>query len=152
MKRILLVLYFVLSLFLFAVPAEARSGCCSHHDGVMSNGCGCNDGTPLSNTCAPYYTCSENTAPVATAQPVYIPPTKVPYVAPTSLPTRVPTAFVPRKVTIVPTIIHPLLPTKKPVLTKSPIKIATKSAVKKIIHSTPKPNNFMHWFLSIFRM
>jgi hypothetical protein len=37
---------------------EARSGCCSHHLGVQSSGCGCNDGTPLSDTCAPYYSCT----------------------------------------------------------------------------------------------
>ena len=38
----------------------ARSGCCSHHGGVMSNGCGCNDGTALSSTCAPYYSCESS--------------------------------------------------------------------------------------------
>lgn len=39
--------------------AEARSGCCSWHGGVRGDGCGCNDGTPLSSTCAPYYSCSQ---------------------------------------------------------------------------------------------
>ena len=38
--------------------AEAKSGCCSSHKGVRSDGCGCNDGTALSVTCAPYYSCT----------------------------------------------------------------------------------------------
>jgi hypothetical protein len=46
--------------FLIAQPALARSGCCSHHGGVQVNGCGCNDGTSLSSTCAPYYVCTIN--------------------------------------------------------------------------------------------
>lgn len=33
--------------------AQARQGCCSHHGGVGN--CRCNDGTPLSATCKPYY-------------------------------------------------------------------------------------------------
>lgn len=37
----------------FVFPAQARSGCCSHHKGVC--GCECCDGTPLSAKCAPYY-------------------------------------------------------------------------------------------------
>jgi len=37
----------------YTQPVEARSGCCSSHDGVC--GCGCCDGTPLSDTCSPYY-------------------------------------------------------------------------------------------------
>jgi endonuclease YncB( thermonuclease family) len=91
-----------------STPALARSGCCSHHGGVQANGCGCNDGSPLSNTCAPYYTCSagqtQQAAPVVqqqtytpvpvkkpvVKQPVYIPPTATPTLVPTSTP--VPTA------------------------------------------------------------
>lgn len=38
---------------LFAAAAQARSGCCSSHQGVC--GCACCDGTPLSTICAPYY-------------------------------------------------------------------------------------------------
>ncbi|MFA6391180.1 MAG: hypothetical protein WCW66_00310 [Patescibacteria group bacterium] len=52
--------HYILSIFIFGLflllpqyNADARSGCCSHHDGVC--GCGCCDGTPLSATCAPYY-------------------------------------------------------------------------------------------------
>jgi hypothetical protein len=40
-------------LAIITTPAEARSGCCSHHGGVC--GCGCCDGSSLSATCAPYY-------------------------------------------------------------------------------------------------
>src|SRR4051794_39120777 len=32
---------------------DERQGCCSYHGGVC--GCGCCDGTPLSDICAPYY-------------------------------------------------------------------------------------------------
>jgi len=40
-------------LFLYTPLAFGRSGCCSWHGGVC--GCGCCDGSPLSQTCAPYY-------------------------------------------------------------------------------------------------
>lgn len=47
-------LLFVLSVaFLITNTTDARQGCCSWHGGVC--GCGCCDGTPLSDTCAPYY-------------------------------------------------------------------------------------------------
>jgi len=58
MKKIIIILLFISSFLCFVSIGEARSGCCSHHGGVQSNGCGCNDGTPLSATCAPYYSCS----------------------------------------------------------------------------------------------
>lgn len=80
------------TLLFFSIPniSYARSGCCSWHGGVC--GCQCCDGTPLSDTCAPYYPgCS---------QPVFIPPaaTKRPTVntptpstpEPTSQPTEIP--------------------------------------------------------------
>lgn len=78
---ILIVIIFLLATF----PALARSGCCSHHSGVRADGCGCNDGTPLSSTCAPYYSCSYS-APVNTPTPI---PTATPY--PTNTPTPMPT-------------------------------------------------------------
>jgi hypothetical protein len=56
MRKILIAFVF-LGLIFGAGHVEARSGCCSHHGGVQSSGCGCNDGTPLSATCAPYYSC-----------------------------------------------------------------------------------------------
>lgn len=51
-------------------PIFARSGCCSWHDGVCSYQClyggtgyRCCDGTPLSSTCAPYYSSCSTTPP-----------------------------------------------------------------------------------------
>jgi hypothetical protein len=49
MRKLLL---FAVALSLASV-AYGRSGCCSHHGGVC--GCACCDGTPLSQTCLPYY-------------------------------------------------------------------------------------------------
>src|SRR5260221_1659822 len=63
--------------FLFANSVSARSGCCSHHGGVC--GCGCCDGSALSNTCAPYYPeCGE---------PVYIPSPTIKPITYTPIPT-----------------------------------------------------------------
>jgi len=59
MRRTLTTTVFVFWL-IFSTPniSFARSGCCSYHDGVC--GCSCCDGTPLSDTCAPYYpSCSK---------------------------------------------------------------------------------------------
>jgi len=51
---LLFILFLPLSLLAFNPnQATARRGCCSHHGGVGN--CQCNDGTPLSPTCAPYY-------------------------------------------------------------------------------------------------
>ncbi len=53
-KKISQILVFSsLFLVLSTSVASARSGCCSHHGGVC--GCGCCDGSSLSDTCAPYY-------------------------------------------------------------------------------------------------
>lgn len=74
-------------------PALARSGCCSRHDGVRADGCGCNDGTPLSSTCAPYYSCYR--APVQQYNtPTPIPPTPTPFPTNTPTPTITPTLTV----------------------------------------------------------
>jgi hypothetical protein len=54
--------------FVFSGDVFARSGCCSHHSGVRSDGCGCIDGSSLSSTCAPYYTC-RSYSPVSTYSP-----------------------------------------------------------------------------------
>ena len=72
MKKIIWLSFIFLFFSFFLVNyAEARSGCCSHHDSVC--GCGCCDGTPLSATCAPYYpSCNE---PVY--EPEYIEETRV---------------------------------------------------------------------------
>ena len=54
MKKYLILIPIILFLASLApLGLEARSGCCSHHDGVC--GCRCCDGTFLSATCAPYY-------------------------------------------------------------------------------------------------
>jgi hypothetical protein len=68
MKKIIFSL--ILSALIIPVIVSARSGCCSHHGGVQSSGCGCNDGTPLSATCAPYYSCI---APISQPKPIIIP-------------------------------------------------------------------------------
>ncbi len=78
-KTLFVALFFLFSLFIFTQPADARSGCCSHHGGVC--GCGCCDGTGLSATCAPYYPeCSGGArpAPVATSAPKVIQPVSSP--------------------------------------------------------------------------
>ncbi len=60
---------YLTSLFVFtflitlSANGEARSGCCSWHDGVC--GCRCCDGTSLSAKCAPYYpSCSKTKASI----------------------------------------------------------------------------------------
>jgi hypothetical protein len=91
----------------------ARSGCCSHHQGVC--GCGCCDGTSLSSTCAPYYPeCSSGSSSNSNyVAPVYNPPTNTP-VLPTGTP--YPTST----------------PTPRPILTP-------KINIKHIVKSKPKP-------------
>lgn len=64
MKYTILVLSLLVS-FSNTFIVEARSGCCSHHGGVRSDGCGCNDGSSLSATCAPYYSCTTETVYIA---------------------------------------------------------------------------------------
>lgn len=105
MKRILLLAALIMS-FSFVLPKTtlARSGCCSHHGGVC--GCGCCDGTGLSDTCAPYYPqCSRPVyvAPVPTKAPiVYTPKPSTP--KPTILPTQTPTLIPTIKPTASPTL------------------------------------------------
>ena len=88
MLKTIIILSF-LAIFVFGIlpdPAYARSGCCSHHGGVV--GCGCGDGTSLSSTCLPYYPqCSNNNyvAPVYTPSPT-LKPTPKPTVKPTKKP------------------------------------------------------------------
>lgn len=97
---------------MFNTPnALARSGCCSYHQGVRADGCGCNDGTPLSSTCAPYYTCNASH-----------PTTESNYVQPNVIPISTPTPTVTPSATPTPTI------TPKP--TKKPIKKQIKRIIK----------------------
>ena len=91
MKSLIVFIGIIIFLSITATPSFAHSGCCSHHGGV--SGCGCADGTPLSNTCAPYYPeCynggqqSVQTAPQTQA---YTPPTAYSYSLP--IPTAKPT-------------------------------------------------------------
>jgi len=93
MRRFLITFLFIFSFYcLTSFKIEARSGCCSHHNGVC--GCGCCDGTPLSSTCAPYYPeCNGGgEEPTQTSQPIYIPLTSTPYIPlPTNTPILIPT-------------------------------------------------------------
>jgi hypothetical protein len=100
----------LLAVFLFVglQPVIARSGCCSHHGGVSSDGCGCNDGTPLSDTCAPYYVCTANTN------------SQAPAVQSTEIPPTVPTKVAPPTSTPSPTTLPTPSPAVKGVSTKAP--------------------------------
>ncbi|MBI2448627.1 hypothetical protein HYV44_03700 [Candidatus Microgenomates bacterium] len=61
------------------VTSYARSGCCSHHGGVGT--CGCNDGTPFSATCAPYYpSCTEPKRLLPTTPQLQVNPTPPPVI------------------------------------------------------------------------
>lgn len=149
----------VFALLFFATPVMARSGCCSWHDGVRADGCGCNDGTPLSSTCAPYYVCtanepaiSSNTSnsspaltPYPTQYPISIPP-KTPTPKPTLIPTKTPSP------TITPT------PTLSPTETLTPTPIPSVLEPKKEIKSETNRNNSLknktfwdYFFASAFR-
>ena len=91
MKKLSIFVWVVILLVVMTSSAYARSGCCSHHGGVSSDGCGCNDGTSLSDTCAPYYSCTANSyyqAPIIqnTEIPIAV-PTKVTPPTSTPLPT-----------------------------------------------------------------
>jgi hypothetical protein len=128
------VFFTALLFFFLAIPRSfaqelVRSGCCSHHGGVTADGCGCNDGTPLSSACAPYYTCNSGQPNTVVEQ--NFPPTEV-SVYPTSKPTKVPT----------------IKPTSKPKLTKKPVKKVLpkptkKPAKKKYKKTNPNPEKFL---------
>lgn len=84
---------------------------------MRSDGCGCNDGTPLSSTCAPYYQCNSGDSinSIPTVQKIYVSPTNTP------LPTWTP----------VPTKTQTPKPTKS-VLRVIPKKVTKKASSKKI--------------------
>jgi len=107
----------VFALLLIASPVMARSGCCSHHAGVRADGCGCNDGTPLSSTCAPYYVCTANEE--KTAPPVMPVRGTTPYpIVPTNTPTPTPTS------TPTPTVAPTSTPTPTPTVVPTPFEIS----------------------------
>jgi hypothetical protein len=113
--------FIILFAFSLTYPTNlfARSGCCSHHSGVC--GCGCCDGTPLSDTCAPYYPqCS---------QPIYLAPA-------TSRPLIVSTP----KATI--SVIATITPTSTPTETSTPVTSPTPSPEVKgaLTENSPSPS------------
>ncbi|HSW97341.1 MAG TPA: hypothetical protein VLF89_05955 [Candidatus Saccharimonadales bacterium] len=137
MKIVIVTFAFLVTLaVMFTTSVDARSGCCSHHGGVC--GCGCCDGTSLSQTCAPYYPeCSSgsstvNTAPVylastSTPIPTYTPRptyTPIPTNTPTLKPTRRPTIKITSKMEVTPTkkLVKKVLKIQKPTLTPIPQK------------------------------
>ncbi len=99
MKNIIIYLLIATFFIVFAPIASARSGCCSWHGGVRADGCGCNDGSSLSSTCAPYYVCTRpqqinlntndvtSTAPTPTAT---ITPSPRPTITPKPKPSKAP--------------------------------------------------------------
>lgn len=141
-----IVLFLALAVFFFAVPvAQARQGCCSYHSGVRADGCSCNDGTPLSATCQPYYVCSRDDAGAAARLPaaVTVPPT----VAPIHLPTRVPTKLPTKAAVSVLTRVPSRLPTRKP--TPGPTKSV---AIPTPVHvAQPQTDDgFFGWLFRLF--
>ena len=118
MKLWIKILSVFLFFFLILLPknTEARSGCCSHHNGVC--GCRCCDGSSLSATCAPYYPSCGSTTTVKTVQPTSVPrptvvPTKKPTLTPTKIPTptNTPTPIITNTPTLEPTKIEETYPT-----------------------------------------
>jgi len=119
MKVFIAILFGVIIFSLSITSVFARSGCCSHHQGVC--GCGCCDGTPLSSTCAPYYPeCNSGSSSGSNnVAPIYNPPTNTP-----ALPTATP------------------YPTNTPIPTNTPTPRPTltpKTNIKHIVKSKPKP-------------
>lgn len=103
MKKLFIFALMLMAFGTIVQPAVARSGCCSYHQGVRADGCGCNDDSPLSDKCAPYYVCSAGQTEVAA--PIIPTNTPVPYtprpIVPTNTPypTRVSPTTIPYKET-----------------------------------------------------
>ncbi len=86
--KLLLILLILTAIQIILIPPTqsfAHLGCCSYHGGVRSDGCGCNDGTPLSSTCSPYYTCAQTQPTITTTTNINTNSYSTP--APTSTPT-----------------------------------------------------------------
>lgn len=126
--------FFILSLFvLFVISTSgvlARSGCCSHHGGVRADGCGCNDGSSLSSTCAPYYSC-QSAPPVVEEAPTYSYPTDTPAVKKVILPTANPSQAT-------------ISPTRKPTHTPSPTQ-EVKATTAPIVEGVNSEENESFW-------
>lgn len=128
--RALISIVFIIVIFLAAItPSLARSGCCSWHGGVRADGCGCNDGTPLSSTCAPYYTCTYSVPVYQYNSPTPIPPTYTPIPTNEPLPTNTP----------IPTLTTK--PTNEPTVTDSPTIIPTSTLPVQNDSTTPTSNS-----------
>ena len=136
-----LVIYLTLSV-------NARSGCCSHHNGVC--GCSCCDGSPLSSTCAPFYPECSGGGSVQTQEPeqqqIVVQPTPYPTQKPIIYPTRKPKLKPTRVPTL--TIIPTLLPTNSLIPTQI-IERQTNTSTRNTI-PTLKKKNFWDWILSFF--
>jgi hypothetical protein len=154
--RNLVGLFFIL-IFLIIVPSvQARSGCCSYHGGVGN--CQCNDGTPLSSTCAPYYPeCSSgNVAAPVISTPVVTQPTSVPTIKPVIISTTKPVAKVTIKPTLKPTIKPKVTsspsptPTSNPSFSPSPTPISTIQPTTSVQSQPKKSSGFWGWLFSLF--
>lgn len=141
------ILLLFLFISLFAILVDARSGCCSYHNGVRADGCGCNDGTPLSSTCAPYYQCNSgsNQNTVQQVQRVYEAPTTIPYVpSPTKIPLIFPTVTIVPTNTPVPTLTITEIPTPKP----TKIVVNKVNGTKKVKKQITKKKTFWQWLFN----
>lgn len=147
----------ILGFLLLTTAVLARSGCCSYHGGVRVDGCGCNDGTPLSSTCAPYYSCSSS----RDTQPVYVAPTSTPYIPPkptsTPYPTNTPrpTSTPTPTATSTPTVTPTTEPTSKPSSESAVVKANTVVTVKPTnkpgsSSQTQNKKTFWEWLTDLF--
>ncbi|HVZ67343.1 MAG TPA: hypothetical protein VG917_03705 [Patescibacteria group bacterium] len=130
MKKLFVGLFLCLLFAIVATPALAHSGCCSHHGGVRADGCGCNDGSPLSSTCAPYYSCTA-------AAPQVVVSTNTPY------PTRI--SYPTKKPTLTPTATPEPTETPTPTSTPTPTKKVEKHEIKKTSVQAKPKFNLLHW-------
>jgi len=130
MKSFLVITGILSFLLIMTTPAFAHSGCCSHHGGV--SGCGCADGTPLSNTCAPYYPECSNTGASQQSAPAtqtYVPP-------PTAVPTFRPYPTITPKPTAKPLVKKKIVKhTVKRKQTPTPTRMPTPTPTKSLMQS-----------------
>lgn len=122
----------------------ARQGCCSHHGGVSTDGCGCNDGTPLSATCRPYYTCTAGSSGATAVEQVSL-PTAVPTHVPTRVPTRIPMKALHFNFT--PSRVLSQVPTKRPM--PKPTKVVPSPKVAQVADTHPR-GGFLDWLFTLF--
>ncbi len=143
MKIVIVTFAFLITLaVMFTTSVDARSGCCSHHGGVC--GCGCCDGSSLSQTCAPYYPeCSSGSSTTNTA-PVYLTYTPIPTYTPRPTYTPIPTNTPTLKPTTRPTIKITAKVTNTP--TKKPVKKILKTIQKPKPTATPQKNFWQFLF------